>query len=77
MKIFTTLMTTVVAVLGLSACKSLPSYSQDYTQADQNIQGISLNDEQAHEIGTRFVTAFNTLGTPKFVNQASSLYADH
>lgn len=76
MKIFTTLMTTALAVLGLSACKSLPSYSPDYTQADQNIQGVSLNDEQAYNIGTRFVAAFNTLGTPEFVTQASSLYAD-
>ena len=76
MKILTTLMTTVVAVVGLAACKSLPSYTHDYTEADQNIQGISLNDAQAQNIGSRFVAAFNTLGTPEFVNRASSLYAD-
>jgi hypothetical protein len=76
MKIFTTLLTTTIAVLSLTACKSLPSYTSDYSQADQNIKGITFNDEQAQQIGSRFIDAFNALGTANFVAQASSLYAD-
>ncbi|MGH1401591.1 MAG: nuclear transport factor 2 family protein [Acinetobacter tandoii] len=76
MKILTTLITTTIAVFSLTACKSLPSYSSDYSQADQKIKGIPFNDAQAHDIGSRFVAAFNTLGTSNFVTQASSLYAD-
>lgn len=76
MKRLKTLMATTIAVLSLTACKTVPSYTNDYANADQNIKGITLNNEQAYDIGSRFVAAFNTLGTPVFVDRASSLYAD-
>ncbi len=58
----------------LSGCQSIPSYSSDYNQARIQIQGIELDDAQALEIGKRFTSAFNTLGTPEFVENASALY---
>ena len=63
-------------VLFLSGCKSVPRYSSDYANARASIQGIPLDDAKALEIGTRFTSAFNTLGTPKFVENAGALYAD-
>ena len=54
----------------------MPSYSGDYGKAEQRITGIELDDQQALDIGNRFVAAFNTLGTHSFVNNASNLYAD-
>lgn len=50
-------------VLFLSGCKSVPRYSSDYANARASIQGIPLDDAKALEIGTRFTSAFNTLGT--------------
>lgn len=76
MKAIKTLLVSTLALVSLAACKTVPSYSSDYTQADRQIQGINLTDQQALDIGTRFVAAFNTLGTPAFVEQASNLYAD-
>ncbi|MFX6213722.1 nuclear transport factor 2 family protein, partial [Acinetobacter baumannii] len=66
----------LITLVGLTACKSVPSYSGDYGKAERQITGVTLNDEQALEIGHRFVAAFNTLGTPSFVSNASQLYAD-
>ncbi|WP_171265249.1 nuclear transport factor 2 family protein, partial [Acinetobacter sp. ANC 3813] len=63
-------------LLYISGCKSIPSYSSEYGQARSSIQGIQLDDAKALEIGTQFTTTFNTLGTPEFVEKASSLYAD-
>ena len=63
-------------VLFLSGCKSVPRYSSDYANARASIQGIPLDDAKALEIGSRFTSAFNTLGTPKFVENAGALYAD-
>lgn len=63
-------------VLFLSGCKSVPPYSSDYAKARASIQGIPLDDAKALEIGLRFTSAFNTLGTPKFVENAGALYAD-
>ncbi len=62
-------------VLFLSGCKSVPCYSSDYANARSGIQGIPLDDAKALDIGPRFTSAFNTLGTPKFVEKAGSLYA--
>lgn len=62
--------------IGLSGCKSVPSYSSDYKQARDTIQGVILDDQKALEIGTHFTSTFNTLGTPAFVDKASSLYED-
>ncbi len=75
MKIITTALG-LITLVGLTACKSVPSYSGDYGKAERQITGVTLNDEQALEIGHRFVAAFNTLGTPSFVSNASQLYAD-
>ena len=63
-------------VLFLSGCKSVPRYSSDYANARASIQGIPLDDAKALEIGSRFTSAFNTLGTPEFVENAGALYAD-
>ena len=75
MKIITTALG-LITLVGLTACKSVPSYSGDYGKAEQRITGIELDDQQALDIGNRFVAAFNTLGTHSFVNNASNLYAD-
>ncbi|WP_287908550.1 DUF2358 domain-containing protein [Acinetobacter sp.] len=71
-KIFASIFT----LLCVSGCKSIPSYSSDYAKARDHLIGITLNDTQALDIGTRFTSVFNTLGTPEFVSKASSLYAD-
>lgn len=63
-------------VIWLSGCKSVPSYSSDYKQARDTTQGVMLNDEKALDIGTRFTSTFDTLGTPAFVDKASSLYEE-
>lgn len=60
----------------LSGCKSVPSYSSDYKQARDTIQGVMLTDEKALEIGTQFTSTFDTLGTPAFVDKASSMYEE-
>ena len=70
------LATLSVPLLFLSGCASIPSYSNDYAQARTATQGISMTPAKAQDIGVRFTTAFNTLGTPEFTNRASSLYAD-
>ena len=54
----------------------MPSYSVDYAKAHQQTKGIMLDTQQASDIGSRFVVAFNTLGTPAFVSNAANLYAD-
>ena len=68
--------TLTLPVILLAGCKAIPSYSNDYAQARQTIQGESLDDAKALEIGTRFTSAFNTLGTSEFIQRAGSLYAD-
>ena len=40
------------------------------------VGNIALTQEQATEIGKRFTSAFNTLGTPSFIKNASQLYAN-
>jgi len=67
----------MLALMCLSGCKSIPSYSSDYSSARNNITGMTLTETQALEIGTHFISTFNTLGTPEFINKASSLYAEH
>lgn len=62
--------------LWLSGCKSMPSYSSDYKQARDSIKGVMLNDKKALDIGVRFTSTFDTLGTPAFVDKASLLYAE-
>ncbi|MEJ5138159.1 nuclear transport factor 2 family protein [Acinetobacter guillouiae] len=63
-------------LLLLAGCKSIPSYSADYAQSRNSIQGIALDQAKAQNIGLRFTSAFNTLGTPEFVERAGSLYSD-
>ncbi|EZQ01388.1 hypothetical protein CL42_13860, partial [Acinetobacter sp. Ver3] len=63
-------------LLFLSGCASIPSYSDDYAQARSTVQGITMTPAKAQDIGVRFTSAFNTLGTPEFTNRASNLYAD-
>ena len=63
-------------LLYISGCKSISSYSSDYSQARTSIQGVKLDDAKALKIGTQFTSTFNTLGTPEFVEKASSMYAD-
>ena len=65
-----------VPVLWLSGCKSIPSYSSDYQQARTTIQGVMLDDQKAFDIGARFTTTFDTLGTPNFVENATNLYEE-
>ncbi|MEG0348545.1 MAG: nuclear transport factor 2 family protein [Acinetobacter sp.] len=71
-----TLAVSTLALFSLASCKSIPSYSSDYAKANKTISGIPLTQEQATAIGVRFTTAFNTLGTANFVQNASQLYAD-
>lgn len=63
-------------LLWLAGCKSIPSYSSDYQQARNTIQGVALNNQKAHDIGTLFTSTFNSLGTPEFVEKAAPLYAE-
>lgn len=63
-------------LLLLAGCKSIPSYSADYAQSRNSIQGIALDQAKAQNIGLCFTSAFNTLGTPEFVERAGSLYSD-
>ena len=65
-----------IPVLWLSGCKSIPSYSSDYQQARTTIQGVMLDDQKAFDIGARFTTTFDTLGTPNFVENATNLYEE-
>lgn len=65
-----------VPLLYLSACQSIPSYSTEYSQARNRIQGIQLNDAQASQLGQRFTSTFDTLGTAQFTEKATALYAD-
>ena len=71
-----TLAVSTLALFSLASCKSIPSYSSDYSKASKEISGIALTQEQATEIGERFTSAFNTLGTPSFIKNASQLYAN-
>lgn len=65
-----------LTLLFLSGCASIPSYSNDYANARSTVQGITMTPAKAQDIGVRFTSAFNTLGTPEFINRASNLYAD-
>lgn len=78
MRLVKTLIATALSLplLLLAGCKSIPSYSADYAQSRNGIQGIALDQAKAQDIGLRFTSAFNTLGTPEFVERAGSLYAD-
>lgn len=78
MRLVKTLIATALSLplLLLAGCKSIPSYSSDYAKARTNTQGVALDEAKALDIGTRFTSAFNTLGTPAFVERAGSLYAD-
>ena len=78
MRLVKTLIATALSLplLLLAGCKSIPSYSSDYAKARTNIQGVALDQAKAQDIGLRFTSAFNTLGTPEFVERAGSLYAD-
>ncbi|WP_372404876.1 nuclear transport factor 2 family protein [Acinetobacter piscicola] len=78
MRLVKTLIATTLSLplLLLAGCKSIPSYSADYVQSRNGIQGIVLDHAKAQDIGLRFTSAFNTLGTPEFVERAGSLYAD-
>ena len=78
MRLVKTLIATALSLplLLLAGCKSIPSYSADYAQSRNSIQGIALDQAKAQDIGLRFTSAFNTLGTPEFVERAGSLYAD-
>ena len=78
MRLVKTLIATALSLplLLLAGCKSIPSYSADYAQSRNGNQGIALDQAKAQDIGLRFTSAFNTLGTPEFVERAGSLYAD-
>ncbi|MDO3656172.1 nuclear transport factor 2 family protein [Acinetobacter genomosp. 15BJ] len=76
MNILKTVAVSTLSLLSLVACKSTSSYTHDYEKANQQISGIPLNDAQAQMIGQDFVSAFNSMGTVNFVNNASRLYAD-
>ncbi|WP_171265097.1 nuclear transport factor 2 family protein [Acinetobacter sp. ANC 3813] len=78
MRLVKTLIATALSLplLLLAGCTSIPSYSADYAQSRKGIQGIVLDEAKAQDIGLRFTSAFNTLGTPEFVERAGSLYAD-
>lgn len=78
MRLVKTLIATALSLplLLLAGCKSIPSYSADYAKSRNGIQGIALDQAKAQDIGLRFTSAFNTLGTPEFVERAGSLYAD-
>lgn len=66
----------VITILCLSGCKSIPTYSADYSAARNNIKGVMLNDAHALEVGTRFTSTFNSLGTAEFLDKAQILYAE-
>ena len=64
------------SLITLSACRHIPSYSSDYSNAEQKMTGITLDDAQALAIGNRFVSTFHSLGTAEFIHKADQLYAD-
>lgn len=70
------LATLSLPLLVLAGCKSIPSYSGDYAKSRNQIQGTALDQAKAQDLGIRFTSAFNTLGTPAFIERAGSLYAD-
>ena len=76
MTIFKKLIVSAFSLLSLSACKNVPSYSTDYSAAEQKITGIPLNDAQALAVGQHFVSVFNRLGTAEFIEKANLMYAD-
>ncbi|MEQ4562437.1 MAG: nuclear transport factor 2 family protein, partial [Acinetobacter sp.] len=61
MKRITTLAVSAITILSLSACKSMPAYTSDYTKAREQVNGVVMDDQKAMDIGQRFVGAFNTL----------------
>lgn len=65
-----------VPLLLATGCQHIPSYSSDYAASRTTIKGVTMDNAKAQEIGIRFTSAFNTLGTPAFIDQASSLYAE-
>lgn len=71
MRLVKTLIATALSLplLLLAGCKSIPSYSADYVQSRNGIPGIALDQAKAQDIGLRFTSAFNTLGTPEFVKE--------
>ncbi len=71
-----TLAVSTLALFSLASCKSIPSYTNDYAKAKNQISGVRLDQAKAEDIGKKFVAAFNTLGTPKFIENAGQLYAD-
>ena len=78
MRVVKTIMATTffLPLLFLAGCQSIPSYSSDYQQARTTIQGVMLDDQKAFDIGARFTTTFDTLGTPNFVENATNLYEE-
>ena len=66
----------LTSLITLSACRHIPSYSSDYSNAEQKMTGITLDDAQALAIGNRFVSTFHSLGTAEFIHKADRLYAD-
>ena len=68
--------TLLLPLIFLAGCQSIPSYSSDYAKARTNIQGVTLNEASALNIGTQFTSTFDTLGTPEFVEKASQLYSE-
>ena len=63
-------------LLFVSGCASIPSYSDDYAQARSTVKGVTMTPAKAQDVGLKFTSAFNTLGTPEFTNRASNLYAE-
>lgn len=70
------ILSVVCATVALTACKQIPSYTDDFKKAHQQIHGMTLDAASAEHIGHQFVSTFNTLGTPTFIERASTLYAD-
>lgn len=66
----------LLVLFSFSGCKSIPSYSTDYEHKRTEIVGTTLNDDTAQAVGKRFTSTFNTLGTPVFLKQVDTLYAN-
>lgn len=46
MKRITTLAVSAITILSLSACKSMPAYTSDYTKAREQVNGVVMDDQK-------------------------------
>lgn len=66
----------LASLFGLSACNSTGQYTQQYSAARQQQQGVTQDAASAQALAARFAQAFNQMGQPSFISAVDQLYAD-